>query len=108
MQSYKTRDRAGAPHASERPIGSRDQAPGEGDSFLLVAIEERCVRPTLQDSGEFPGEVHRVADAGVHALPTHRAVDVSGVAEQERTTLAETFGEPMLHAPGRQPVPALD
>src|SRR5260370_39545336 len=107
MQSYKTRDRPGARHSSESPIGRPDQAPGEGDSFLLVAIEERCVRPTLQDSGEFPGEVHRVADAGVHALPTHRAVDVSGVAEQERTTLAEMFCDPMVHAVGREPVHAL-
>ena len=62
----------------------------------------------MQDGGEFPGEVHRVADAGVHALSTHGTVDVRGVAEQERATFAEMIGDPMVHAVGREPVHALD
>jgi hypothetical protein len=90
------------------PIGRGDQAPGEGDSFRLVAIEERRVRAPAQDGGEFPGEVHRITDAGVHALSTHGTVDVRGVADQERATLAEMIGDPMVHVIGREPVHALD
>jgi hypothetical protein len=51
------------------PIGRGDQAPGVGDSLRLVAIEERRARPPAQDGGEFPGEVHRITDAGVMPCP---------------------------------------
>src|ERR1700736_6894191 len=57
---------------------------------------------------EFPGQIYRVADASVHALSTHRTVDMRSVAEHERTTLAEMIGDPMVHAVGREPVHALD
>ena len=108
MQSHLPSDGSVARHAGKHPIGRRDQAPGEGDSLRLVAVEERCVRPPVQDGGEFPGEVHRVSDAGVHALSTHGAVDVRRVAQQKRPTLAEMIGHPMVHAVGRKPVHAAD
>ena len=63
---------------------------------------------SVHDGGELPGEVHGVADAGVHALSADRTVDVRGVAEQERAALAEPIGDPMVHAVGREPVHALD
>ena len=108
MQPHQPGDRAGARHAREGPIGRRDQAPGECDSFRLVAVEKRRVRASMQDGGELPGQVHRVADAGVHALSADRTVDVRGVAEQERAALAEMIGDAMVHAVGREPVHALD
>ena len=108
MQSHQPRDRAGARDARKGLIGGHDQAPGEGDSLWLVAIEERRIRVPVEDGGEFPGEIHRVADAGVHALSAHRTVDMRGVAEQERTTFAKVIGDPMVHAVGREPVHALD
>jgi hypothetical protein len=36
-------------------------------------------RPSGEDGGELPGQVHRVADAGVHPLAAGRAMDVSGI-----------------------------
>ena len=89
MQSHQPRHRSGARHDRERLVGGCHQAPGEGDAFRLVAVEERRVRTPLQDGGELPGQVHRVADAGVHALSAHGTVDVRGVAEQERATDAK-------------------
>ena len=95
-------------HTRKHPIGRRDQAPGEGDSLRLVAVEERRVRPPVQNGGEFPGEVYSVPYAGVHTLSTHGTMDVRGVAEQERTPVAEMIGDPMVHAVRREPVHALD
>jgi hypothetical protein len=35
----------------------------------------------VQHCSQFPGQVHRVADAGIHTLPAHGTVNVGGVAE---------------------------
>ena len=66
------------------------------------------MRPAVQHGGELPGEVHGVADAGVHALAADRAVDVRGVAEQEGAALAEVLRHAVVHAVGREPVHLLD
>ena len=73
----------------EGAIGRRDQAPREGDALGLVGVEQRGVGASVQHRGELPGEVHGVADAGVHPLAADGAVDVRGVAEQEGAALAE-------------------
>src|SRR5206468_9221799 len=100
--------RSVARDAGERLIGRRDQAACEGDALRLVAVEQRWIRASVQNRGELPGEIHGVADAGIHALTTHWTVNVGGVAEQERATLAEPIGDPMVHVVGREPVHALD
>src|SRR4051794_9972868 len=58
--------------------------------------------------GELPGEIHGVADAGVHALPADGTVDVCGVAEDKRTSLSKPIGDPMMHAVCREPIDPLD
>ena len=61
-------------------------------------------RAAGQDRRQLPGEIDRVADAGVHALAAGRAVDVRGVAEQEGAAVAEMLGHPVMHVIGREPV----
>ena len=78
---------AGARHAGEGAIGGRDEAPCKGDSFRLVAIEQGCMCSTVQDRGEFPGEVDRVTDTRVHALSADRAMNVRRVPEQKCSAL---------------------
>src|SRR2546423_475368 len=58
--------------------------------------------------GDLPGEVDRIADARIHALPTDWTVDVRRVSEQERTPFAELIGDPMVHAVRREPIDALN
>ena len=58
------------------------------------------MRVAVHDGGELPGEVHRVADAGVHALSTDGAVDVGRVPEQEHAILAKMIGYAMVDAVG--------
>src|SRR5262249_32883190 len=48
----------------EDTIGGLDQAPGEGDAFGLIGVEQRigCVAPEY--GFEFPGKIDGVADPG--------------------------------------------
>ncbi len=89
-------------------VGGRDEAPREGDSLRLVGVELIGVGAPRGDRGELPAEVHRVADAGVHALTADGAVDVRGVAEQEDPAAPERVGDAVVHLVGREPVDLLD
>ena len=62
----------------------------------------------MEDVGQFPGEVHGVADAGVHALAADGAVDVGGVAEEEHAASVEVIGDAVVDAIGREPVHIVD
>src|SRR5205814_7716517 len=62
----------------------------------------------LQHRGNLPRQVHGVADTGVHPLSTDRAVDVGGVAEEERAPVPKMKRNAMVHAIGREPVNLLD
>ena len=42
------------------------------------------MRASAEHGGELPGEIHGIADAGVHALAADRAVNVGGIAQQKR------------------------
>src|SRR5205085_3499731 len=63
-----------ADDALEDSVGRGDQAVGEGDSLGLVGVEDGVIGATLEDGGDFPGEVDGIADAGVHALTADWAV----------------------------------
>jgi len=103
-QPHDPRDQPPAGHAREGLVGRRHQPPGKGDTLRLVGIEKGAARTPLEDGREFPGEVHRVADAGVHALAANGAVYVRRVAEQERAPFAEMIGDPVVDAISRKPV----
>ena len=88
----------------EGAIGGRDQPAGEADPLGLIAVEQALGGAAVQHRRELPGQIDRVADAGVHSLPAGGAVDVRGVAEQKGAALAETLRHAVVHAIGREPV----
>jgi hypothetical protein len=71
------------------------------------------MRP-LRGQRELPAQVDRILDAAVHALGARRAVDVGGVAGEERAAGPEGCRQPMLqrnldrpgHVAGPDPPPA--
>ena len=56
----------------------------------------------------FQGQIHRVPDAGVHALPANGAMKVSRVANEKGAATAEELGNAMVHPVGREPVDPID
>ena len=80
----------------------------EGDPLGFVGIKERRLGKSTDDGRELPGEVDRVADASVHALAAHGAVNVRGIAKQKRAALPGTVGDPMVNTVCGKPVDALD
>src|SRR6185369_10989887 len=101
-------DVAGAGGERECAVGGFDEAAGEGDAFGFKAVEQRRRGAASEDVGQFPGEVHGVADAGVHALAADGAVDVGGVAEEEHAALTEFLGDAMVDVVGAEPVYFVD
>ncbi len=49
----------------------------------LVRVEEPARPPPMQQRGENPGEVGRIADPGIHPEPTHRRPDMRCVSGEE-------------------------
>jgi hypothetical protein len=78
------------------------QALRDRDALVRVAVEQRVGRAS-HDGRELPAEVERVLQARVHALAAGGAVDVRGVAEQERATVAEPLGAAVVDPVGREP-----
>src|SRR5215469_2861896 len=92
----------------EHPVRGLDQAACESDALGFVAVQQRVGRAARKNRLQFPGEIDRIADAGVHTLSAGGAMDVRGVAEQERAALAEVLRHAMVDAIGREPVDLLD
>ena len=88
----------------EHTIGGRDQPPREGDPFRLVGIEQALRGISLQHRRELPRQVHGVADARVHPLTADRAVDVSGISQQERASFPEAGRDAVVHMISRKPI----
>ena len=95
-----------ADHRGECAIRGRDQSPRKCNSLRLVAIEQRGTARLLERSGQLPSEIDRIADAGIHALPADRAMNMRGVAQQERASLAKLLRDAMMNAVGRKPIDA--
>ena len=64
-----------------------------GCALGLIAVQQAGRGRAADGLGELPAKVHRIADAGVHALPTERRVHVGGVAREEHPPLPGS-GEP--------------
>ena len=88
----------------EHPICRAHQPAGEVNPFGLVGVEEAVRGAPIDDGGNLPRQVHRVADAGVHALGTDRAVDMGRISHEEGTALPEPAGHAMVHVVGGEPV----
>src|SRR6516225_889205 len=92
----------------EHPVRGLDQAACESDAFGFVAVQQRVGRATRKNRLQFPGEIDRIADAGIHALSAGGAMDVRGVAEQEGAAFPEVPRHAVVDAIGREPVDLLD
>src|SRR5580658_9153046 len=108
MKPDEPRQRPGAGYGSERPIGGSNQAPRKSDSFWFITVEKCSVGPPAHHCRELPGQVHGVANAGVHPLSAYRTVNMCRVTEQKRAAFGKMSGNPMVDAVGRKPVHALD
>src|SRR6266851_4410358 len=91
MDAYLGGEPPAPRHELEDAVGRRDEAPREADPLRLVSVENALRRALAQDRRELPREVDGVADARVHSLPTDRAVDVGGVAEEEDAPAPESL-----------------
>ena len=68
-----------------------------------VRVEQVFRGPALDDGGEFPAKIHRVAQTQIHALPAKRGVDVSCIAGQQHTARAVTGSlSGIVGKPGRR------
>ena len=62
----------------------------------------------MKDFGDLPGQIDRIADAGIHSLPASGAVDVPGVAGDEHSAAAEALRDPMVDLVRGEPVDFAD
>src|SRR3569832_2409890 len=74
---------------SKNLVGGFYELAGKGNSLSLVTIQQLFRRALLQYRRQLPREIDRIADTGIHALPTGRTVDVCGIAKQQRAGLPE-------------------
>ena len=83
------------PGGHRAPDGEREPDHGAGVwfSLLLVAVQDAGREVAGQDACELPRQVHRVAQAGAHALPDERRSEVGGVAEQKDVAASPSVGE---------------
>ena len=70
-------------------IGGGDQLAGKRKALRLVAVEQRCAGSLLHHGGEFPRQIHGVADPGVHSLTAHGRVNVRRIANEKGASLAK-------------------
>src|SRR5579862_3338219 len=77
-------------------LGGREHVLRNWPPLLLIAVEQVGRRTATMDESQLPGEVVRVLDAGIHALPAHRAVDMHGVARQKDSFVAIVARGPVV------------
>src|SRR5713101_2203802 len=71
--------------------------------LLLVAVEQARRRTATMDQRQLPGQVVRILDAGIHALPAHRAVDMDRVTSQKDASVAVVSRRPIVDTEIGQP-----
>src|SRR5262249_37935817 len=92
----------------EHPVRGLDQAACKSDALGFVAVQQRVGRAARKNRLQFPCEIDRIADAGVHTLSAGWAMRGLGAAEQEGAYLPEVLGHAVVDAIGREPVDFLD
>src|ERR1700737_1928021 len=77
--------------------------------LLLVAVEKGSWRgAATMDQRQLPGQVVRVLNAGIHALPAHRAVDMHRVTSQKDALVAVMSRGPIVYTEVGQPARVAD
>jgi len=99
-QSHQPRHRSLTRDNREGLIGRCHQPARECNSLRLIAIEQGCIRPPMQNSRELPRKIHSIADASVHALPANRTMNVGGIPQKKCSTPCEVICDPMMHSIG--------
>src|SRR5262249_53257592 len=92
----------------EYPVRGLDQAACKSHALGLIAVRQRIGRAARKNRLQFPGEIDRIADAGIHTLSAGGAMDVGGVAEQEGAAFPEVLGHAVVDAISGEPVDLLD
>ena len=87
--------------AQPRIPGRTDVAVADLAPFDLVRPQQIGSAPPLDRRRQLPGEVDRIADAGVHAKPSRGDHQVRGVARQEHASGLVTLGQQQVQLPGR-------
>jgi len=84
------------------------KAVATGMPLLLIGIKQRGFRLFLHDECQLPCQIASVLQAGIHALGADGTVDVSRIAEEETTMLAEAHRAAMVNSVGGEPSAGLD
>ena len=71
-----------------RSVRFKDAA-GHRFALHLITCEQIRRRISLNDERDFPGEIERILNPGVHPLPSGRAMNVGGIAEKKDAQLAK-------------------
>jgi hypothetical protein len=85
-----------ASQRAEQPVCVSEQELADGPPFGIVGIELPLVGKIAPNQSDPPSQVPRVLDAGVHALPTDRAVNVRRVAGEEHVAVTIGCSLPMV------------
>ena len=86
--SYAARDPRMKRDATRHEPGLQQHPLADRMALVVVAVEHGVVG-TGERRVDLPGEVRRVLNAGVHALPAHRGVDMRRVAGQEHPAVSD-------------------
>src|SRR5467141_2302183 len=89
-------------------LGGGEYVLSNWPSLLLVAVEQACRRAATMDQRQLPGQVVRVLDAGIHALPAHRAVDMHCITSQKDSFVAVMSRGPVVDTEVGQPARIAD
>ena len=73
-----------AEHQLVERVGQPEHAGADRVALLLVGVQQPRRRRPATGGGELPAQVHRITEAGVHALATERGMHVRGVTGQKR------------------------
>src|SRR5208282_1106092 len=76
--------------------------------LLFVAVEQARRGAATMDQRQLPGQVVRVLDAGIHALPAHRAVDMHRVTSQKNAFVTVMSRRPVVDTEVGQPARVAD
>ena len=79
------------------PVGNLQNLAVGGQPFHGEAFDQPGPGPAPCLQGKFPGQVGAVVQAGVQALATERAGQMTGVTEQEAPRVSQPGGEAALH-----------
>src|ERR1700704_1727746 len=89
-------------------LGGGQHVLSDWPPLLLVTVEKGRWRAATMDQRQLPGQVVRVLNAGIHALPAHRAVDMHRVTSQKDALVAVMSRGPIVYTEVGQPARVAD